>query len=206
VPFKPSADAARLRASVERRGIIRLYHYTASINLRSILAHGAVYSRAQMNARGIAFTGHGWGRAGKDEELSDYICCSFVPHWGMISRETETQAVLAFRADLVWRAGTLFCPGNSASNEFDINTLTADTTVNAFDALFDNPNGSWPRPYQCEVLVRDEIPLDSLIRVNFQSVADQEAALEQVKHLRVPAGQETVTFAVSPGLYPPKRP
>lgn len=202
--FPPGPDADRIRASAERRGI-RLYHYTAIENLPSILRVGALLSRTEMQQRSVEFVGHGWGRAGKEEELSDYICCSFRPNWGMLSRETAPQAVLQLMPRLLWRSGTLFCPGNSARNEFDLDTLTANTTVEAFDAMFDSPYSDFPSPYDCEALVYRVISLRNLLRVHFRTDAEQERGEELINGADIAEQVQAIlpiTIAVTPHLYP----
>lgn len=207
----PGHDADRIRASVQRRGIAGIYHYTAITNLPSILREGGLLSRAEMDRRGIQYVRHGWGRPGKEKELEDYVCCSFVPHWGMLRRETEPQAVLKLKPDLIWRDGTLFCPGNSASNLYDLNSLRNLSTMEAFDAMFPNLHTGFPEPYQCEVMVRGYIPLDYLQSVHFRTTDDHTYGTTLMRDtLKEPAVRERLMTAlpiragVSPGLYPPQ--
>ena len=204
--FPPGADADRIQVSAERRGIL-LYHYTDTENLPSILSVGALFSRSEMNARGIAYVGHGWGRAGKEEELGDYICCGFRPNWGMLRREGAPQAVLQLLPRLVWRAGTLFCRGNSASNEFDLATLMGNTTLEAFDAMFDSPYSNFPVPYDCEALVYRVISMRNLLRVHFQTEAQLERGRELINGATIADFVKPVLpikITVTPNLYPPR--
>ena len=202
----PGADADRIRASAERRGIL-LYHYTAIDNLPSILGVGALLSRSEMQARGITYIGHGWGRAGKDEELRDYICCGFRPNWGMLRREVAPQAVLQLMPRLLWRAGTLFCRGNSASNEFDLAGLLESATLIAFEAMFDSPYSNFPVPYDCEALVYRVISMRNLIRVHFQTEAHLERGRELINGATIADVLKPtlpIRIAVTPNLYPPR--
>jgi hypothetical protein len=163
-----------------------------------------------MDKRGIPYIGHTWGRPGKDKELEDYICCSFIPHWGMLSKETEAQAVLELSPDLIWRRGTLFCPGNTASNEFSLSGLRDNNTVDALDAMFDNPYTGFPTPYQCEILVYREIILaEHLNLIHFREAEDLEYGEKLiVETLDDPTVAEKlevilpIKIAVSSHLYP----
>jgi len=211
VVFTPGHDAQRIQASVQRREVKAIYHYTAITNLPSILREGGLLSRDQMNAKGILYLGHGWGRPGKEQELEDYICCGFVPHWGMLRKEREPQAVLELTPDLIWRHGTIFCPGNSASNEFNLEMLRDMNTVEAFDAMFDNPDTSFPIPYQCEVMVYRKIPLGHLRATHFQTTEDREYGVALMRDaLQEPNVRERlrevlpIRALVTPRLYPPE--
>lgn len=207
--FRPGHDAERIRASVQKRGIQAIYHYTAVTNLPSILQMGALLSRAEMDARNINYVGHGWGRPGKEVELEDYVCCSFVPHWGMLRRETEPQAVFELAPKLIWREGTLFCPGNSASNEFDLEFLRDKNTVETFDEMFDNPFTGFPTPYQCEVLVNKRIGLAYLTAVHFQSAEHRDYGVTLIEDTVRDASLRQrlqpilpIRVGVTPRLYP----
>lgn len=158
-PYGNAPHAAALRASIQRRGLACIYHYTPADQLQSIFQHGAIFCRRRLTALGIPYRGHGWGYAGKEQEMQEYIVCGFCPHWGMIRGETRPIAVIELDGSLIWRAGTIFCPGNSASNEYDIATLEAADPVTTFESLFPDNRSSWPTNYQAEVLVRDAIGL-----------------------------------------------
>lgn len=211
VAFTPGHDAQRIRASVERREIKGIYHYTAITNLPSIIREEGLLSRAEMDARGIVYVGHGWGRPGKEQELEDYVCCSFVPHWGMLRKETEPQGVLELSPDLIWRKGTIFCPDNSASNEFNLDMLRDNNTVETFDAMFNSPDISFPTPYQCEVLGYREISLKHLRAIHFRTTEEKDYASTLIRdvlqdpHLRQRLNPILpIRVGVTPRLYPPE--
>jgi hypothetical protein len=190
-----------------------IYHYTdIRTSLPSILKAGGLLSRAEMDAREVKYVGHGWGRPGKELELEDFICCSLVPNWGMLRKETEPQAVLELQTDLIWREGTLFCPGNSAYNAFSLDNLRDKNTVEAFDAMFDNPYSDFPNPYDCEVMVYRSISLDNLRVIHFQTegARDQGVAIirEVLSDQRIRERVESILplrTRISPRLYPQAR-
>jgi hypothetical protein len=164
-----------------------------------------------MDARGIVYLGHSWGRPGKEQELEDYVCCGLVPHWGMLRNETEPQAVLSLTPDLIWRDGTVYCPDNSASNAFNLDMLRGLNTAEAFDAMFDNPDTSFPTPYQCEIMVHREIPLEHLRAIHFRNTGERDYGSRlMIDALQAPDTRTRlnpilpITVAVTPNLYPPQ--
>jgi len=171
------------------------------------LQRGAIFCRRELDARAIPFDGHGWGYAGKELEMQDYIVCGFCPHWGMIRGETRPIVVISLDASLIWRAGTIFCPGNSASNEYAIPTLEQEDPVTTFASLFPDHRSSWPTTYQAEVLVRDAIELRYFERLIFSHKDHQDYYIEKARAgLRAnpnPPLTRRIGFTVDPGKFPP---
>lgn len=199
------AECRRIAASVDRRGIRCLYHFTRIAALPSILRTGGIMCRALLEANGISFVGHGWGRAGKDEEFADYICCGFLPPWGMMHREADPICVVEVSASLISRPGTLFCPDNSAFNHFTLEGLKAASDAASFDAMFPNQTTYKTSSHQAEVLVHRSIPLTDFRVIHFRSDPERKAALAQLHGIRIPASQRAalpLNFKVTPEHFP----
>lgn len=181
----------------------QLYHYAPASCLASILECGAIFSRSELDARGIGYVGHSWGYTGKEEEFKDYICCSFRPHWGMIGKETEDVVVFALRVNLIWRTGSIFCPSTSAWNKYSLADLLEKNTVEALDEIFPTANTNWPKDWQAEVLVYKCIPLSHyMISVHCFSHEARQRAAQIIDATNVSADLEEIALKVTPALYP----
>lgn len=204
-PFQPGRDHVRLQASVSRRSIVGIFHYTYLGGLPSIFRSGGLLSRANLHKDGTEYKGHGYGRPGKEAELCDYIFCSLVPPWGMMGKEEDNMALLEVSPRLIWREGTIFCPNNSAFNEFSLKDLLGNNTADVFDTLFPNPNASWPTNLMAEIMVRDMIPAYDIIRLHFLRGEDKQQADHLSRGVQIPQEyypSEHIKLAVTPRHFP----
>src|ERR1700686_3568085 len=109
-------NAAEFAALLRRRGRHKPpFHWTPLSNLPGVLQHG-ILSRNHLEKLGLPFIKHGYGTAGKEAQFGGFVCISFQPQKGMMRRETEPQALLEVRPELIYVEGAFYCPGNSAKN------------------------------------------------------------------------------------------
>lgn len=119
-------------------------------------------SLAARRARGIAEpqNPHYWGSPGKEEELADFVICSFMPPWWMCrARQEELAIILMDAEDVCCRDGVVFCPTNSAYNEYPADEIKTRSGLGHFDACFQNPD-----TYQAatsEIFVPNEVPVST---------------------------------------------
>ena len=74
--------------------------------------------------------------------------------------------------------------------------------------MFDNPYSAFPSPYQCEVLVFNNVSLQFFKRINFQRDEDRQAARSSLRGFTIPEEHRNILpigLSVSPHLYPPRR-
>src|SRR4051812_48902331 len=100
-------------------GTAEIWHYTRCDGLSSIVEHGAIFSRAELERRGIAYTStHYYGATPRHEEvLGRYVSCAALPPWGMMKDECDAIAVMRLNADVLATPDTCFCPGWSPRGE-----------------------------------------------------------------------------------------
>jgi ssDNA thymidine ADP-ribosyltransferase, DarT len=135
---------------------------------------GAILSLSERRRRGIAEPAnkHYWGAAGRKEEFSSYVCCGFLPPWGMLKQHGEEFAILALEAEAICtQNGTLFCPTNSAKLDYTVEEILGRSEIDAFDACFVNRETRQVYP-QAEILVPRVVPLFHVHGIVF---CDQEA-------------------------------
>jgi hypothetical protein len=141
--------------------------------LPSIVASGSLLSLASRRARGIAEpqNPHYWGSPGKEEELSRFVVCSFMAPWWMCRARQEELAIILLDAEEVCCGdGVVFCPANSAHNEYPADDIKTRSGVDHFDACFQNPD-----TYQAansEIFVPDGVPVSTFRALVF---CDDEA-------------------------------
>ena len=97
----------------------------------------------------------------------------------MIKGENRPVSVIELDPGLIWREGTIFCPGNSACNEFDLESLSEADPVDTFDNLFPDEKGNWPTNYQAEVLLPGIIEVEKIKRVLFSHEEHRTYYLER---------------------------
>jgi hypothetical protein len=147
---------------------------TSCDRLPDIVRQGGLLSLAQRRLRGIPEpeNPHYWGSPGKQEELADFVICSFMAPWWMCNKRSEELAMILLDAEAIGtRPGVLFCPGNSALNVYSADQIKAMVGITAFDGCFQNTD-----TYQAgnaEVFVPDLIPLTEWAGIVF---CDQEAS------------------------------
>ncbi|MBA2557024.1 MAG: DUF4433 domain-containing protein [Chloroflexi bacterium] len=160
-------DIAELRTTIERREITRVYHWTEAKNLESILQHG-LRPRRWLRERRVATSFHSYGSPAKARQLEDYVGVMLRSHEGMI-QHAHDPIVLELEPAVIGVAGTLFVPGNSARADLDVTNRASLTTVEAFDALFDDKAGDWLVDWQSEIWIPGHISPLSIMAVGVRA-------------------------------------
>lgn len=198
------ADVDKIRDVLLRHGRKTFVHWTPASAVPSILEHG-VLCRRELEARGISYEPHGYGRMGKEDDFAGHVCLGFLPHWGMMSRAAGPSAVLEVRASVLTREGTFFCPDNTARNDFDFAEVSSWTSAQHLDDLFAGPTEWKSANYQAEIWVPDGIAPDDIRAVSFRSEGDRDAVITAMGSLADTLPQ-TVYFLVKPSQFPEARP
>lgn len=172
--LKANSDA--IREALRRHGRYEVFHWTPAARLPSVLEHGLL-CRRELEARGIAYDPHGYGRAGKEEDFAAFVCVSFLPSWGMMRRETGPLAVIEMPSSIVAIDRSFYCPDNTARNDYEFEEVSLWTEMEHFEALFAGPNDWGLSNLQAEVWVPDGIPVDFFRTVYFRSEEDLQEAL-----------------------------
>lgn len=199
-----TADVDKVREVLVRHGRHTFVHWTPASAVPSILEHGLL-CRRELEARGIPYEPHGYGRSGKEDDFAGHVCLGFLPHWGMMSRATDPSAILEIRATVVAADGTFYCPDNTARNDYDFAVVSSWTSAQHLDDLFAGPTDWKSANYQAEIWVPDGIAVDDIRAVRFRSDEDLDAVLAAMGSLADSLPQ-TVYFRVSPSQFPEARP
>lgn len=197
------SDAPVILAGLRRHNRTALYHWAQAMAVPSVLQHGLL-PRRDLDSRGIAYDPHGYGRAGKEEDFAGHVCLAFMPHWGMMRRESGPTAIFKIDASIVAVDGAFFCPENTARNEYDFSEVSTWTTATHLDDLFTGPTDWDLVSYQSEVWV-PEVPVDYIRSVIFRTVEDRDAVLADLGSVAT-ALTHKMYFAVIPSKFPDPQP
>jgi hypothetical protein len=175
------------RACLKRRGVGPLLHFTAVGNLARIVRPGAtpplapgLWSRSRLHQAGIQPVRlHRWG--GKGRVLQDFICTGFHLPEGMLRSEAEPPAVLEIDREIVLAKGVCFCPANSASRRISTEEILAYEGLEAFENLFQNPEGKKLKYQQSEVLIPQHIPLAKIRTIFLPATAAGQSVYRRVQ-------------------------
>lgn len=173
-----------------------MYHWTPARRLPSVLTHG-ILCRRELDARGIPYDPHSYGRAGKELDFAGHVCVSFHPHKGMMKGDTESgpPAVILMSSELVVTEGTFYCPENTAKSEYTFDALCGWTSVQHLDELFEGPTEWRLRDWQAEVWIPYGIPVEQFLRVWFRNKEERDQAVEACGNIDLPM---TLPFGVGP--------
>jgi hypothetical protein len=197
------ADAPAVLAGLRRHTRHVLYHWTPTSAVASVLQHGLL-PRRELDARGIAYDPHGYGRAGKEDDFAGHVCLAFMPHWGMLSRASGPPAIIEIDASIVAIDGAFYSPDNTARNEYEFSEVSAWTTAAHLDDLFTGPTDWGLVSYQSEVWV-PAVPVEYIRMVHFRSEADRDEVLALLGSLAT-ALPRKMYFAVTPSKFPEPQP
>ena len=169
-----------LRKIVEAHGTWGVWHYTLAAYLPSIFKEGGILPRSELEARGVAyFDGHYWGSTGKENELADFVCCSFLPSWGMMTTESSDLALIQLDRSVIWSSGTCFCPGNVARNAFPASDIKKWTEPEHLEKLY--VSAGYVTVAQAELLVGGGIPLSYFRELVFWDQSSRDDAVGQIE-------------------------
>ena len=197
-------NSSEILSVLSRHGRRTFVHWTPATAVPSILQHG-ILCRRELNARGLPYEPHGYGRWGKEADFAGHVCLGFLPHWGMMSRETGPSAILEIQAAVVATPGTFFCPDNTARNEYDFSEVSTWGTAQHLEDLFAGPTEWKSENYQAEIWVPDGIQVNQIPAVYFRTKEDLQSVLDAMGSLadQLP---HTVYFGVRPSQFPEPRP
>jgi hypothetical protein len=213
-------DYIEFQKEISRRGIEYLIHFTPTINLYSILEQGKIMSRRILENLDIEqFDILDYVQFPDNVRYDDksYINLSISgPNTFLFSKFRERTkdditinwCVLKIDPKHIYEKETKFAVTNAASNAAKSIGITGD--IEKFKMLFANnikiPYGvrgriapKFPTNVQAEVLVKDEIPVESIIQVCFESqesLASAKAALSEFN---------TNNFVVDKEIFSPNR-
>lgn len=171
-----------IRDALRRHRRKEVCHWTPAAKLPSVLKHG-ILCRRELDARGIDYEPHGYGRAGKEDEFAGHVCVSFLPSWGMMRRESGASAVIEMTSVVAAMKGAFYCPDNTARNDYEFDEVRTWTDIEHFEALFAGPTEWGLSNLQAEIWIPDGIPVEAFRNVYFRSDEDLEAALRACEPL-----------------------
>jgi hypothetical protein len=205
-----------IRASVRRRGIARLCHFTPSRNLVHIATdpNGLLASTRLEEDEKAVFNATDRARL---DGFPDHVCCSIqYPNAWYFRKARDTGhlfadwVVLLLNPHHLWAAGTKFCPRNAAASsgagvaegDHAFEAMFETSVVGAFGRTYTRSasHPAWlPTDEQAEVLIPDRVAREDLIGVAVldQAQAKREHARLTQLHVEVPP------IVVAPDFFEP---
>ena len=210
----------KFKEEIERRGIECLIHFTPTINLYSIFEQGKIMSRAKLEGLDIEqFDVLDYAQFTDEIRFDDkrYINLSISgPNTFLFSKFREKTkeditinwCVIKIDPKHIYDKETKFSVTNAASNAAKRIGISSD--FEKFKMLFaeniDIPYGvrgrtnlKFPTNVQAEVLVKDFIPVESIISVCFESETDLASAKAALYEF------DTRKFIIEAEIFSPKR-
>ena len=214
------SDYIYFQEEISKRGIEFLIHFTPTINLYSILEHGKLMSRKNLENLDVEqFDILDYAQFTDSIRYDDksFINLSILgPNTFLFSKFRERTkdnmtidwCILKIEPKYIYEKETRFSVTNAASNIAKSIGITGD--LEKFKMLFANSinmpygirgkiNLKYPTSVQAEVLVKQDIPAESIIEVCFyskESFASAKAALSEF---------DTSNFVVDEEIFSPNR-
>lgn len=188
---------------VRAHGTRSVWHYTLCGDLPSIIERGAVYCRAELNRRGIAYSStHYYGATSRHEEiLGEYVSCAPLPPWGMMKSETEEIALLQLHPAVLAISGTCYCPGWSPWGQFDPDEIVTWTGPERLEELYAGPGPMMLNP--CEFFVPAQVPLKAIQGIAFFDDASLNAVRPRLEEAAAKNPTDhTINLWVDPARFP----
>ena len=173
------ADAPAIIAALRRHGRFLLYHWSPTAAVPSVLQYGLL-PRRELDARGIPYSPHGYGRARKEVEFGGHVGLTFMPHWGMMRGEAGPTAIFEIDASVVAIDGAFYCPDNTARNEYEFSDVSTWTTSTHLDDLFDEACSTGALSAIRPKCGSRRFPINYIRTVHFRSVDDRDEVLTEV--------------------------
>jgi ssDNA thymidine ADP-ribosyltransferase, DarT len=192
--------AAEFRAALIRHNRLGVFHWTPMSRLLSVLEHG-ILCRRELEARGIVYDAHGYGREGKEQDFAGHVCVSFYPQKGMMRVEPGPLVLIEMRSEIVIWEGAFYSPQNTAKSEYEFSDLVNCTSVDDLDALFEGPTEWRLRDWQAEVWIPDGIPPDQFQKMWFRNRDERDQALEACASM-ASSLPTTLVFGIGPTWFP----
>ena len=204
MPLRLKANQQAIREALARHRRGEVYHWTPAEQLPSVLQHGLL-CRNQLDARGIGYRPHSYGRLGKAEEFAGHVCVSFFPQKGMMRSESGPPALIVLPGRVIAAEGAFYCPGNTARNEDDFDDLRLRTEVEHLEELFEGGDEWRLIDWQAEVWIPDGIPIDEFQAVYFRNEGDRDQAVRACAAVAAMLPR-TIPFGVGKGWHFPEPP
>jgi hypothetical protein len=193
-------------AVFQAHGTRFVFHYTTAANVLGIVREGALYSRAELERRGINFASdHYFGDDDKQAQLSEYVSVANQPPWGMMKDETERLVILRLDITAAAADGCCYCPGWSPQGRFRAEDIGGWTEPTHVEDLYAGAGSQMV--VGAEIFVPIGIPLDQLDALVF---FDGESRARSVGALRAlvaevgPRFGKTLDVLVQPERFPPQ--
>lgn len=158
--------------------IDKLYHFTDSENLKSIIQNGGLYSWADCEEKGITIAKPGGGepsrKLDKRHGLEHYVRLSFTKRHPMMfvakdDGRINDPVILEINPEILYEEDTLFSDRNAASNDAHVGGTLDDFKKIHFKSViarkqFDLEESEQPY-FQAEILVKNFIPLKYITNI-----------------------------------------
>lgn len=163
----------KLEDCIEKRNLSKIYHYTQTANLASILKHG-IYSKYELWARGIKFIQNDKERI--DNKLDCINCSLEYPNNRLMFKEKINNnsrfCLIELDISVLREIFSLCCPTNAAKN-----SGKSIIPISQIENLFiGNRNDNFPINYptdeQAEILIKNHIPTKFIKSIIFENYYD----------------------------------
>jgi len=198
-------DSDAILSRLEKEGIIALYHFTSVKNLPYICREQVLYSKAELQARGILSdvdTGGNDLSLGLDQRNDnwDKVSLSLTPYTPMAYRRKRGQHLCYFviTPNIATLSGVIFTDTNAASSTHKRGEgLEGLDNINfeVIRSISRIDKETWKKYIQAEVLIPSFVPFEYVAEVGFVSQASLKHAERLCGSLQHP------TFSVTPRLF-----
>lgn len=172
----PKEEATEIKNYIKENNIRYFYHFTDIRNIKSIIAHGGLFSWYSASQRGVDIINPGGDilsrSLDKRSNLEDYVRLSFTEWHPMMHRKEQEGAnivVLKIHPSVTILHDTLFSNMNATSNMCSIGAdLKAFKRINleaTRKAYVKNTDKDFAE-LQAEVLVKNHLPLKYILNIN----------------------------------------
>ncbi|QEM09086.1 DarT ssDNA thymidine ADP-ribosyltransferase family protein [Mucilaginibacter rubeus] len=165
------SDAEAFSVIIKKNGIYKLYHFTDSSNIDSIIKHGYLYSWKYCEDNGIMIPAPGGNLLSRDldsrKKLENYVRASFCSKHPMLNRVIGDGVVkepvfLEIDPEIIYWSGTKFSNMNATRKDAVIGDSIADFARINYALTQRKPqfgNRTHYDAFQAEVLVFEKIPV-----------------------------------------------
>ncbi len=207
-----------IRASVQKRGITRLCHFTPSRNLVHITTdpNGLLASARLKDDEKAVFNATDCARL---DGFPDHVCCSIqYPNAWYFRKARSNESlfadwvVLLIKPHQLWAPGTKFCPRNAAASygsgvaegEHAFESMFAQSVTGAYNTTYTRTatHPEWlPTDEQAEVLIPDRVAREDVLGV---AVADESQAKREYARL-TQLLVEVPPIVIAPAFFQPQQ-
>lgn len=202
MPHSRRPDSPIIEEEIKRRELKVLYHATYSAFVPFMFISGGLYSRKSLKFEPRTILSHSTESTHTTHNFSDdYICVSLEPHWKYIY--TNLFELTNDSICILEISPTVLCYENVLFITKYFKNLTAivrnKTSINDFQALFENKNSKKPCNRISTVYIPDHIPTRDIIGIVYPT--EQERMQYRKISLKLPSFIEPRTQTA---LFPDK--